>query len=69
MFHPTETVEVIRIPCLYRTDGAHRDKLQPKIQTSVTYVARMVALGITPVELSDGALVQTRTFEFCERDD
>ncbi len=62
VFHPTETVEVICDPLSIQDWTALWDKLQPKIQTSVTYLARMVALEST-VELSAGAPVQTRTFD------
>ena len=62
VFHPTETVEVICDPLSIQDWTALWDKLQPKIQTSVTYLARMVSLEST-VDLSDGALVQTRTFD------
>ena len=61
--HPNETVEIIADPLSLQDWTAVWDKLKPKMQTSMTYVARMIALESTR-ELTEAPLVQTRTFEF-----
>jgi hypothetical protein len=62
-FRPEETVELIYEPLSLQDWAAVWDKLKPKIQTSMTYVARLIAIE-SNVELSDGALIQTREFKF-----
>jgi hypothetical protein len=64
-FHPNETVEVICDPLSLQDWAAVWDKLKPKLQTSMTYVARMVALD-SMVELTEAAPVQTRAFDFAK---
>jgi hypothetical protein len=62
-FRPEETVELIYEPLSLQDWAAVWDKLKPKIQTSMTYVARLIAIE-SNVELSDGAPIQTREFKF-----
>ncbi|HEY3301943.1 MAG TPA: DUF4255 domain-containing protein [Candidatus Binatia bacterium] len=61
-FHPNETVELICEPLSLQDWTAVWDKLKPKVQTSMAYVVRMIAIEST-VELSDGAPMQTRVFD------
>lgn len=62
-FHANETVEVICDPLSLQDWAAVWDKLKPKLQTSMAYVARMIAIDST-VELIEAVPVQTRTFDF-----
>jgi hypothetical protein len=64
-FHANETVELISDPLSLQDWTAVWDKLKPKVQTSMSYVARMIAID-SKVELSEAAAVQTRTFEFAK---
>ena len=62
-FHANETVEIICDPLSLQDWAAIWDKLKPKLQTSITYVARMIAMDST-VEFAEAAPVQTRAFAF-----
>jgi len=64
-FHPNETIEVICDPLSLQDWAAVWDKLKPKLQTSMTYVARMIAIDST-VALTEAAPVQTRAFDFAK---
>lgn len=64
-FHGNETVEVICDPLSLQDWAAVWDKLKPKLQTSMTYVARMIAID-SSVELSQAVPVQTREFDFAK---
>ena len=62
VFRQDETVELVSDP-LARADFANVwDKLKPRMQTSVTYVARMVLID-SEIRLIDGPPVQTRAFD------
>lgn len=63
IFYPNETVELIADPLSLQDWTAVWDKLKPKMQTSMTYVARMIALESTR-ELTEAHSVQARVFEF-----
>jgi hypothetical protein len=62
-FHPNETVELICDTLSLQDWAAVWDKLKPNMQTSVTYVARMVSIEST-VELVGAGLAQTRVFNY-----
>lgn len=62
-FQANETVELICDPLSLQDWAAVWDKLKPKVQTSMTYVARMIAID-SQVELTEGAHVQARAFDF-----
>jgi hypothetical protein len=62
-FHGNETVELICETLSIQDWAALWDKLKPKIQTSVTYVARMVAIE-SNIELTGTGMVQTREFGY-----
>jgi hypothetical protein len=64
-FQAHETVEVICDPLSLQDWTAVWDKLKPKLQTSMTYVARMIAID-SQVELTEAAPVQTRAFDFAK---
>jgi Pvc16 N-terminal domain len=64
-FRDEETVELICDPLSLQDWTAVWDKLKPKIQTSVTYVARMIAIE-SNVELAEARAVQTRGFEMAQ---
>jgi len=64
-FRAEEAVELILDP-LPLTDHFHLwDKLKPKMQTSVTYVARMVLID-SDLELSEAPVVQARELQMGE---
>lgn len=62
-FHGNETVELICETLSIQDWAALWDKLKPKIQTSVTYVARMVVIE-SNVEIAGAGMVQTREFVY-----
>jgi hypothetical protein len=64
-FQSNETVEVICDPLSLQDWSAVWDKLKPKLQTSMTYVARMIAID-SKLELTEAAPVQTRAFDFAK---
>jgi len=62
VFRSDETVELVCDP-LAPADFANLwDKLKPRMQTSVTYVARMVLID-SDLVIHDAPLVQTRVFD------
>lgn len=61
-FRPDEAVDLVCDPLSVQDLTSVWDKLKPKCQTSVTYVARMIAID-SDVEMTDGKLVQTRTYD------
>ena len=61
-FHANETVELVCETLSLQDWTALWDKLKPQIQTSVTYVARMVPIE-SNIELTGSGLVQTREFK------
>jgi hypothetical protein len=62
VFRPEETVELFFEP-LSLTDFTNVwDKLKPRLQTSATYVARMVLIE-SDIELREGPAVLTRVFD------
>ena len=62
IFRADETVELVSDPLPLGDFVNVWDKLKPRVQTSATYVARMVLID-SEVELHDGEAVQTRVFE------
>lgn len=62
-FHANETVELVCETLSLQDWTALWDKLKPKMQTSVTYVARMVPIE-SSIELTGGGMVQTRDFGY-----
>lgn len=62
-FHGNETVELICETLSLQDWTAVWDKLKPKIQTSVTYVARMVPIE-SSIEMTGAGMVQTREFGY-----
>jgi hypothetical protein len=56
-----ETVELVSDPLALGDFMTLWDKLKPRMQTSVTYVARMVLID-SDIALRDGPAVQTRAF-------
>ena len=61
-FRPEEAVELVCDSLSIQDLTAVWDKLKPKYQTSVTYVARMVALD-SEIKLTEAELVQARGFD------
>jgi uncharacterized protein DUF4255 len=61
VFRSTETVELVAEPLSLADFTNVWDKLKPRIQTSVSYVARMVQLD-SDIRITEGSLVQTREF-------
>ena len=61
-FRTDESVEVVCDPLSLQDLTAVWDKLKPKYQTSVSYVARMIAIEST-VKLTESRDVQVRTFD------
>lgn len=62
VFRADETVELVSEP-LGAADFANLwDKLKPRMQTSVTYVARMVLIE-SDIRIIEGPAVQTRVFD------
>lgn len=66
IFAPHETVELICDPLPLQDMINLWENLKPKIQTSITYVARMIALD-SDIILDEGRRVQTRALGFGER--
>lgn len=62
VFRSEETVELVSDPLPLGDFVNLWDKLKPRVQTSVTYVARMVLLD-SDVALREGPLVQTRVLD------
>lgn len=65
-FHAEEAVELILDPLPPADHFNLWDKLKPKMQTSVTYVVRMVLLD-SEIEWAEAPPVQTREFKVAER--
>lgn len=65
VFRPDETVELIADPLSLVDFTSLWDKLRPRMQSSMTYVARMLSLD-SEIELREGAQVQTRVFEMAK---
>jgi hypothetical protein len=61
-FRPEEAVELVCDSLAIQDFTAVWDKLKPKYQTSVTYVARMVSID-SEIKLTEAELVQTRGFD------
>ena len=65
VFRADETVELFFEP-LSLTDFTNVwDKLKPRLQTSATYVARMVLID-SDIELREGPPVRTRVFDMAK---
>lgn len=65
VFRANETVELVAEP-LSLTDFTNVwDKLKPRMQTSATYIARMVLID-SDLELREAPLVQTRVFDMAK---
>lgn len=64
-FHQDEAVELICDPLSLQDWVTVWDKLKSKLQTSITYTARMVMIDST-MQLPEGRAVQTRVFEIHE---
>jgi hypothetical protein len=62
VFRSDESVELVSDPLGLADYTNLWDKLKPRLQTSMTYVARMVLID-SDLALRDGRAVQTRTFE------
>ena len=62
VFRADETVELVADPLALADYTNLWDKLKPRMQTSMTYVARMVLID-SDLALRDGRAVQTRRFE------
>jgi hypothetical protein len=67
VFHQGETVELVWQPLAWSDLADVWDVAESNQQPSASYMARMVQLDST-VELPEGKLVQTRTFEFAKAD-
>ncbi len=65
VFRPTETVELVCEPLSLSDFTNVWDKLKPRMETSVTYVARMVLID-SDIELREGPPVHTRVFEMAK---
>lgn len=65
VFRREETVELVADPLPLADFTNVWDKLKPRMQTSVTYVARMVLVD-SDVALREGPAVQTRVFEMAK---
>jgi len=62
VFRPSETVELTLEPLNFQDATTLWDKLKPKMQTSVTYIARMVMIeSFSAIENAEP--VQTRVFD------
>jgi hypothetical protein len=61
-FRPEEAVELVCDSLSVQDLTAVWDKLKPKYQTSVTYVARMISID-SEIKLTEAELVQTRGFD------
>jgi uncharacterized protein DUF4255 len=62
VFRPTETVELVIDPLSLVDFTSVWDKLKPRIQTSVAYVAKPILID-SDIELTEGPPVHTRVFE------
>ena len=65
VFRPDETVELVADPLSLPDLTNVWDKLKPRMQTSATYVARMVLID-SDIELREGREVQTRVFQMAK---
>jgi hypothetical protein len=65
VFRSSEAVELVSEPLPLGDFTNLWDKLKPHMQTSVTYVARMVLID-SEIDLREGPLVQSRTFEMAK---
>lgn len=65
VFRPNETIELICDPLSLADMINLWENLKPKLQTSITYVARMVTLE-SKIPLDEGRPVQTRDLAFGE---
>jgi hypothetical protein len=65
VFRPDETVELVGDSLPLPDFTNLWDKLKPRMQTSVTYVARMVLID-SELELREGKPVQTRRFQMAK---
>lgn len=61
-FRPGETIELVCESLSFQDMTTLWDKLKPKMQTSITYVARMVMIE-SDMEMAEAGPVQTRAFE------
>lgn len=67
VFRTSETVELVPDTLSLGDFTNVWDKLKPRMQTSMTYVARMLLLD-SELPVRDGRAVQTRRFEFARVD-
>jgi hypothetical protein len=65
VFRPDETVELVSDPLALADFTNVWDKLKPRMQTPMTYVARMVLID-SDIDLREGPLVQTRKFDLAK---
>ncbi len=65
VFRSDETVELVSDPLALADFTNVWDKLKPRMQTSMTYVARMVLID-SDIDLREGPLVQTRKFDMAK---
>jgi hypothetical protein len=64
-FRNEETVELVCDPLSLQDWTPVWDKLKPKIQPSVAYVARMIAIE-SDIKLAEAVSVQTRGFDMAQ---
>jgi hypothetical protein len=62
VFRPEERIELVAETVSLADFTSIWDKAKPRLQTSMTYVARMVLID-SDIELREGALVHTREFQ------
>jgi hypothetical protein len=62
-FRADEAVELVFDPLSFQDLTALWEVMEPKIQPVATYVARRIDVA-SSIELADGALVQTRAFDY-----
>jgi len=65
VFRPDETVELVSDPLALADFTNLWDKLKPRMQTSVTYIARMLLID-SDIDLREGPAVQTRVFKMAK---
>lgn len=65
-FRPEESVEIVTHQLTPQELFTLWDVLKPNVQTSLTYLARLVNIE-SPYLLTEAGPVQTRTFDFAER--
>jgi hypothetical protein len=65
VFRPNESVELVAESLALSDFTNVWDKLKPRMQTSVTYLARMVLID-SDIDLREGPLVQSRHFEMAK---